>query len=61
MLTPSSVRSIPLRPLQAPLLRQAPAALAARDPALPARPAPAHGSVADRARIAQRLLAFGSW
>lgn len=34
----------------------------ARSQPLPAAvPVAAHGSVADRARVTQRLLAFGSW
>jgi hypothetical protein len=58
----STPRSTLVRPL---------AAVPASLPAVPARtrpqavpavvPVAAHGSVADRARIRQRLLAFGSW
>ncbi|HSW08148.1 hypothetical protein [Aquabacterium sp.] len=64
MLVSSSVRTPTFRPLP-PALLQEPQAGAARLQA-PARTEPAyresaHGSVADRARIAQRLMAFGSW
>ena len=62
MYATSSIATRPLtfRPLPAALLQEPAASAASLRPAVQ-RPEPAHGSVSDRARIAQRLLAFGSW
>lgn len=62
LVSSSLVRPNQVRVLPSSLVQEAPRAQ--NQPlrvASPYRAEPAHGSVADRARIAQRLLAFGAW